>query len=106
LKCDSGQCQFWLPNFLAFSLALLINLAYLTPITRHMAAKMGVERMTLEEFKATNNGEALRGQRVTHPIYGPGNVLKLARHCFAWVAFDTPRTDRMAVLAVSLGVCV
>lgn len=61
--------------------------------------------MTREEFDKSNTGGTSLGQRVTHPIYGPGRVLKLAKGRFAWVNFDVPRTDRMAVLAVSLGVC-
>ena len=61
--------------------------------------------MTLEQFKAANNGEAKPGMRVSHPIYGAGNVLKLAQGQSAFVQFETPRSDKMEVLAVSLGVC-
>jgi hypothetical protein len=61
--------------------------------------------MTLEEFKKSNNGEAKPGQPVSHPIYGAGRILKLAEGRFAWVHFNAPHSDRMAVLAVSLGVC-
>lgn len=61
--------------------------------------------MTFKQFKEMNNGEARIGHRVIHPIYGAGNVLKLAQGRFAWVYFEKPRSSNMAVLAVSLGVC-
>jgi len=51
----------------------------------------------------------MNATRVTHPIYGPGTVMKAARGTFAYVRFDNATNVSSAegenTLAVSLTVC-
>lgn len=43
--------------------------------------------------------------RIVHPVYGRGTVVRAAQGPFRYVAFDNPRNERMAVLAVIINVC-
>ena len=62
--------------------------------------------MTFKEFKASQSADVKIMQRISHPIYGAGNMLKPANaHPFIWCLFDNPHSKRMQVLAVSANVC-
>lgn len=63
--------------------------------------------MTIDQFKAAYPSNQIpQSGRVSHPIYGAGQVLRsTGRGAFHFVRFDVPRSDRMQVLAVSLNVC-